>query len=128
MKAEVADEDVADTVGDVAVTVLGGKVRDGRLKLLQRALKSEVPDDAVSQVPENEVKRGRLPSRSCSNSLTKLGSNGITQFTHCWISVTSRSAETRDSGARIIQCCCRSACTCTLNLKSQPISQRLPNP
>ena len=88
MKAEVADEDVADTVGDVTVTVLGGKVRDGRLKLLQRALKSEVPDDAVSQVPENKVKRGRLPSRSCSNSLTKLGSNGITQFTHCWISVS----------------------------------------
>jgi hypothetical protein len=69
------------------VIVVGGKVRGGRL--LQRALKSEVPnDDAVSQVPQNEIKTERLPSRNGSNKLIKLGSIGITQFTHCWTSVS----------------------------------------
>ena len=75
------------TVGAMTeVIVVGGKVRGGRLP--QRTLKSEAPNDAVSQVPENEIKWGRLPSRSGSNTLTKLGSIGITQFTHCWISVS----------------------------------------
>jgi hypothetical protein len=91
MKAEVADEDVVDTV-------LGanGKVRDGRLELLQRVLKAEVPDDAVSQIPENEIKRGRLPSRSCSIALIKLGSIARTQFAHCWISVSLSTVQRQE--------------------------------
>ena len=84
------------TVGAITEEVtVGGKVRGGRFP--QRALKSAVPNDAaVRQVPENEIKWGRLPSRSGSNTLTRLGSIGITQFAHCWISVSLPSVQRQE--------------------------------
>lgn len=76
------------TVGGMtAVTVVGGRVRGGRLPP-QRTLKSEAPNDVVSPVPRMKLNGDGLPAPSGSNILTKLGSIGITQFTHSWTSIS----------------------------------------
>ena len=58
---------LVETVGALSeVIVVGGKVRGGRL-VQRTSLKPKAPNDAVSKVPENEIKWGRLPSSSGSN-------------------------------------------------------------
>ena len=109
----VGEESVRDVV---LLIVVGGKVRGGRL--LQRELKSEVPNYEVShwQVLENWNLMGAPLAFTILFQYTDQGWF-YWDSTICALldfRVTSRSAETRYSGARIIQRCCRGTYTCTL--------------
>ena len=91
MGVVVAVEVVSVGVGADVV----GKVRS--VRLTQKALNSEAPNDSVSQVPENEVKWGRLPPTNVL-TITKpaLVCIGTTQFMHCCISVSPSAVQKQD--------------------------------
>ena len=93
---------VCDAVTGVAV--VGGKVRDGRL--LQRELKSEVcPNDRVRSLRMKLNGTLTFTQRfQYTNQIWFYWNNTICALLD--FGVTSRSAETWDSGARIIQRWC----------------------
>jgi hypothetical protein len=81
------DSDVVVTTdSDVAVEGIGGKVRGG--SVMHSVLKSQVPDGGECQFPRNEIRQQCLPSSIGCNTLSKLGSMGITQFPHPWIAAS----------------------------------------
>ena len=113
--------DVEDVTCDAVtgVAVVGGKVRDGRL--LQRELKSEVcPNDTWVSTLRMKLNRTLTFTQrfQYTNQVWFYWNNTICALLD--FGVTSRSAETWDRVARIIQRWCRGTYTYTLIKRVSP--------